>query len=146
MWRRILGWNFHPTLANSFSLSIVIWFISCIMEGSGLILLEALSLCFGDEHFLVTRILSWNFLELVRKICTFLGLFLVSCLLLDRSLEEYKNLQPPPILSLLFVEKAIAKVARRSKMVYTLLDFTLLGLLSQGSKRDYTPWDLVYIT
>jgi hypothetical protein len=28
-----------------------------------------------------------------------------------------------PFLSLLFVEKTIAKVARRSKRVYTLLDF-----------------------
>jgi hypothetical protein len=43
------------------------------------------------------------------------------------------------VFSLLFVEKAIAKVARRSKRVYTLLDFTLIGLLSQGSKRAYTP-------
>jgi hypothetical protein len=42
-------------------------------------------------------------------------------------------------LSFWFVEKAIAKVVRRSKRVYTLLDFTLLGLLSQGSKRNYTP-------
>jgi hypothetical protein len=46
----------------------------------------------------------------------------------------------------LFVEKDIAKVVRRSKRVYTLLDFTLLGLLSQGSKRDYTPLDLVDLT
>jgi hypothetical protein len=53
-------------------------------------------------------------------------------------LEEYKGIYPPPILSLLFVEKVIAKVARRSKRAYTLLDFTLLGLLAQGSKRDYT--------
>jgi hypothetical protein len=43
------------------------------------------------------------------------------------------------VLSLLFVEKDIAKVARRSKRAYTLLDFTMLGLLSQGSKRAYTP-------
>jgi hypothetical protein len=39
----------------------------------------------------------------------------------------------------MFVEKAFAKVARRSKRVYTLLDFTLLGFLSQGSKMAYTP-------
>jgi hypothetical protein len=37
------------------------------------------------------------------------------------------------------VKEAIAKVARRSKRAYTLLDFTLLELLSQGSKRAYTP-------
>jgi hypothetical protein len=49
MWRRILGWIFLPTWENSFSLSIVIWFISCLMEGSGVLLLEALSLFFGDE-------------------------------------------------------------------------------------------------
>jgi hypothetical protein len=39
----------------------------------------------------------------------------------------------------LFVEKAIAKVVRRSKRVYTLLEITFLGLLSQGSKMVYTP-------
>jgi hypothetical protein len=88
---------------------------------------------------LVTRVCLGIFGELIRKICTFLGFFLVPWLLLAISLEEYKFLQPPPSFIIIFVEKAIAKVARRSKMVYTLLDFTLLGLLSQGSKRDYTP-------
>jgi hypothetical protein len=53
-----------------------------------------------------------------------------------RSIREYTLYQ---VLSLLFVEKAIAKVVRRSKRVYTLLDFTLLGLLSQRSERAYTP-------
>jgi len=53
-----------------------------------------------------------------------------------RSIRIYNLHQ---VLSLLFAEKAIAKVVRRSKMVYTLLDFTLLGLLSQGSKRAYNP-------
>jgi hypothetical protein len=52
-----------------------------------------------------------------------------------RSIREYTLHQ---VLSLLFVEKATAKVAR-SKMVYTLLDFILLGFLSQGSKMAYTP-------
>jgi hypothetical protein len=67
------------------------------MEGSDALLLQTLSLCFDEENSLVTRVLSWHFLELVRKICTLLGFFLGPCLLLARSLEEYKDLQPPPI-------------------------------------------------
>ena len=42
------------------------------------------------------------------------------------------------VLSLLLAEKAIVKVARRSERAYTLIGFNLLGLLAQGSKRDYT--------
>jgi hypothetical protein len=57
-------------------------------------------------------------------------------------LDPWRNIRAytlHQVLSLLLVEKAIAKVARRSKRAYTLLDFTLLGLLAQGSKRAYTP-------
>jgi Trk-type K+ transport system membrane component len=95
--------------------------------------------CFGDKKCLVTRVLSWHFLELEKKICTLLGFFLFPCFLLAKFLEEYNHIFPPPSLSLLIVEKYFPKVSMRSKRVYTLLDFTLLGLLSQGSKRAYTP-------
>jgi hypothetical protein len=75
-----------------------------------------------------------------KKICILLVLHLLfPWLLLAISLEEYKGIYPPPSFIIVFVEKAIAKVARRSKRAYTLLDFTLLGLLAQGSKRAYTP-------
>jgi hypothetical protein len=66
------------------------------MKLSGVLLLEDLSLYFGDENCLVTRVLYWHFLESVRKICTFLVFFLVTWFLLVISLEEYKYLQPPP--------------------------------------------------
>jgi hypothetical protein len=78
-------------------------------------------------------------LELVRKICTLLVFFLVPWIFLAISLEDYKDYNLHQVLSLLFAEKATAKVARRIKRVYILLDFTLLGFLSQGSKRDYNP-------
>ena len=92
---RILGWSLCPSWENLVSLYFVIWFLSCLMKWSGVLLLEALSLWFGDGNCLITRVLSWHFLELVRKICTLLGFFLVPCFLLARSLEEYKDLQPP---------------------------------------------------
>jgi hypothetical protein len=52
--------------------------------------------CFGVENFLVTRVLSWHFLELVRKIYTLLCLFLVPWLFLAIFLEEYKGIHPLP--------------------------------------------------
>jgi hypothetical protein len=50
------------------------------------------------------------------------------------------------VLSLLFVERAIVKVSRRSKRAYTLLDLPCWVLISLGSKRTYTPRERVDIT
>jgi hypothetical protein len=79
-------------------------------------------------------------LELVREICNFV---ISSFLFHDYCwLDPWRNIRAytlHQVLSLLLVEKAIAKVARRFKRAYTFLDFTLLGLLAQGSKRAYTP-------
>jgi hypothetical protein len=79
--------------------------------------------CYGDESYLVTRVLSCMLLELVRKICIY-----VSYPFLFHGyywLDPWGNIRAytlHQISSLMFVEKTIAKVARRSKRVYNLLD------------------------
>jgi hypothetical protein len=55
-------------------------------------------------------------------------------------LEEYKGIHlPPRSIILSFKKKLFAKIARRGKRDYTLLDLPFSVLFALGSKRDYTP-------
>ena len=119
-----VGWNFLPTSENCISLSLsrAIWILfNCILEGRLALSLEFLFLALwwnilGREGF---YLLSIGIGKEFSAYCCYLFLFHgYSCLNPWRSIRAYTLHQDLSI----FIEQVIAKVVRKSKKAYTLLD------------------------